>query len=205
MGLYQVLLGQHIGPDYSQQPRKTRDALGNETERYPSKTYQPGETVDSDLDLVARFGEQKFRHVGESSRQPRGSVTPATPAEDQRARTFPGGQVLEGFQRTTSAPDGRPVSGLLDPQQHAELQEKHAARIADDYEAAAPKQTPAQGQQRPAQAQQQQRPAQAQRLTDEQLHSMTVKDLQDHAAAEEIDLKGATRKEDMIRAIRGAK
>ena len=37
-----------------------------------------------------------------------------------------------------------------------------------------------------------------------QLERMNIKELQEHAREEEVDLKGATKKEDMIRILRGA-
>ncbi len=52
MSLFKLLAGQHVGPDMSCEP----DAKG----KRPSKTFKQGEAVESDVDLVDKFGFEKF-------------------------------------------------------------------------------------------------------------------------------------------------
>lgn len=95
--------------------------------RAPSRTYRTGEIVESDSDLVDKFGPQKFMYVGESRRKPSSLLDPrigaTDPAEDwkpgdpvpelrrKNPSTAPGGQVTSGFQQATGDPSGRTVSG----------------------------------------------------------------------------------------------
>lgn len=180
MGLYKLLVGVHHGPDYTKEPVKFTDAVGNVVERYPPRTYRAGETVESDTDLVAFGGPGKFSYVGEGGRRKvsksakPGDVTPE--AALRPVAVAPGGQVAEGFQQTTTGPDGRPVSGPAGPEAWERglvgPQAGERGGAADEGD---------------------------------DLHAMTVKDLHSLAEAEEIDLQGATRKEDIIRAVRRAR
>ena len=75
---FKLKIGQHIARDYSQKPRKyftpegkiaIDHMTGEELKRYPSHTYradEPGNDIVLDtVDLVARFGEEKFSYEGE--------------------------------------------------------------------------------------------------------------------------------------------
>lgn len=171
MARYRLLVGVHVGPDFSARPKKITDPdTGFVTERYPSKTYQKGALIESELDLVEWGGHQKFARAGEEApvRQRSTSMGSASPgdvapdvAKQGGGKPFPSGQVPEGFQGE-SGPAAAPAT-------------------ASDA---------------PAPAAQQQAP-------DDNFDSWTLADLKAYAAEEEIDLKGATKKEDVIRAIRG--
>lgn len=181
MALYKLLVGLHVGADYSGKPTKARDADGNEAERYPSRAYKPGEVVDSDVDLEARFGPEKFKRVGEGTRRRASASTKkGDPAPDVLMRSpavAPGGQVAEGFQETTTGPDGKPVSGAARP----ETVEKILGRArAED--------APGVGEDAAEE--------------DDGLESHSVKDLREMAEADEVDLAGAHRKDDIVAAIR---
>jgi hypothetical protein len=155
---YRLLAGQHIGFDYTQEPLKDPET-GEETDRYPPKTFGVNEIVYSEGDLVKRFGPEKFAYVARPTQQQRkaedemaeiretrrkmkerkqqrlqerkGEASGMGAADDEedpgmRSRTpgdpapesitgnpsfAPGGQVSEGFQASTSLPDGRTVAG----------------------------------------------------------------------------------------------
>lgn len=154
MARFRLLASLHEAWDLSAEP----DANG----RFPPRTFRAGEIVESDRDLVAQFGSEKFQLVD-------GGTTPLKPAPPQAATVFPGGQVATGRQETTKGPDGRSISGPenMNPAQRAEVNKNQPP--VDD------------------------------------LDHMSVKELQDHAAAEEIDLRGAKNKEDLVKAIRSTR
>lgn len=125
MARYKLLAGQHIQADKTKEPQTIRDAAGNEYQKYPSKKFTTGQVVESDADLVALHGPQKFELVGgevaaaqdklraqeqeiarlkaELAKAQTGETfrTPGDPSPDSIKNdpaTFPGGQVSTGFQ-----------------------------------------------------------------------------------------------------------
>ncbi len=67
MRYFRLIAGLHQGPDYSKEPsvRINRDT-GEETPKWPSRLYQPGEIVPDMTDLAERLGGNKFREIPES-------------------------------------------------------------------------------------------------------------------------------------------
>jgi hypothetical protein len=112
MPSFRLLAGMHEGRDYTQPPVKRRDLVTGEiVEEYPRRRYTIGEAVESDKDLVAMFGTEHFQAL--DSRP-----APAHPGLESMPQTqyaFPHGQVLQGHQVTGNLPDGRPVSGPMQP------------------------------------------------------------------------------------------
>ncbi len=114
MGMYKLLVGLHVGPDYSCEPEEVEvpaaRGKGTKTEqRWPSKVFQPGSFVESDLDLVKFGGPGKFAYAGASPRDSRrmgdhsgNENVLGNPTEFQDPTSFPGGQVCTGHQRATS-------------------------------------------------------------------------------------------------------
>lgn len=101
MNRYKLLAGQDRTFDYNAE-------LVNG--KAPMRTFVPGDIVLSDIDLVARHGPGKYQLLGQ-----------ARPKKNQAQHqvAFPEGQVLEGFQETTSAPGDE-----LDSFTDEELREK---------------------------------------------------------------------------------
>lgn len=58
MPTFRLLHGQHIGPDFDQEPHP-------ETKRRPSKTVRAGELVYDEVDLAAKHGADKFQRVAD--------------------------------------------------------------------------------------------------------------------------------------------
>lgn len=156
MALFKLLAGQFIQAD-PDSPELTAEQIKAGARR-PSRTYKVGETVESDEDLVAKHGAEKFVFVSGKPKKPKAAAGAAAP----------GGQVSSGFQSATGTPEGT-VSGLAVDQE---------ADADPDSDADKP---------------------------NDNLSTMTVKQLRDHAASEEIDLHGATSKEDILATIRAAK
>lgn len=91
--------GQHVQADKTQKPVVvTSPTTGEKTERFPSRTFRKGEIVESDTNLAARFGADKFTLLsGDASDQ-----SDAYPS----ASVAPGGQVSTGFQQTSGGVPG---------------------------------------------------------------------------------------------------
>jgi hypothetical protein len=178
MARFKLLAGQHIQADKS---KPVNGPDGKPTGRFASKTFTTGQVVESDLDLAALHGPQKFELVGgevaaaqdklraqekeierlkaELLKAQTGETfrTPGDPSPDSIKNdpaTFPHGQVSTGFQ------GGAP-------------EEEGDGEDADD-----------------------------------DLAGLKVADLKQLAADEEVDLQGATHKaeiQDRIRAHRKGK
>jgi hypothetical protein len=134
-------------------------ATGRPTGRFERQTFDAGNGtgkavfVESDVDLVAKFGPQKFEaQGGESAAQAAridelekelAAMKAQRPAAQSASAVAPGGQISTGLQ------GGQP-----------------SGAAHDEFDA------------------------------------WTVNDLRDHAASEEIDLKGARTKEEILKAIR---
>ncbi len=56
---FRLIAGQAICPDLTQQP--------NENGKYPSKTYNQGEVILSEVDLSTKHGSNKFQYLGDQS------------------------------------------------------------------------------------------------------------------------------------------
>jgi hypothetical protein len=141
--------------------------------------------------------------LGSPSVAPGGQVSTGfqgPPPEEAQARTAtakqaqPRGQAPEGQQQQTVTGWGRPPgSGAQSPEEAEESAKQQQARTAAQASAKQPQQP----QQQPSKS-----PSEAEYHAS--LDRMSVQELKSHAADEEIDLRGATRKEDMIRIIKGA-
>lgn len=118
---FKLLAGQHIGPDLSQEP--------DEKGRYPSKTWNAGQVVDSHTDLRDKFGDQKFAEVG----QPRQLETPGDATdfnERENPATFPGGQVSTGIPEN----QGRQTSPTETPDHVPQSEEEMEETVEGDEE-----------------------------------------------------------------------
>jgi hypothetical protein len=189
MAKYRLKAGQHEQADKG---RPKLDALGNPTGRFEVKKFRPGETVESDADLVTLFGSEKFelvgcedqaRRIAELERelanlrgaQARSSGDDGTggfrvagdPTPENlrnNPATFPGGQVSTGFQGGSDR--------AADNQGATRFEAERGDRDAGGEAA------------------------------DDGLEDMTVPELKKLAEDEEIDLKGAHLKADVLRAVR---
>jgi hypothetical protein len=187
MATFKVLAGGHVVPDPSQPPRKVPNPDGTVAERPVTRTALPGETVESDTDLVARHGAEKFALVGGTPGQPSGPA--AGPA------VFPGGQVSSGLQRAASGvrpgeppQPGSPLSGPLPPEHY------ERAGVAGAGAAPAPGQAPGQAAGQPADDE-----------SGDGLEERTVAQLHELAAREKTPLHGAKTKDEVVKAIRASR
>jgi hypothetical protein len=196
---FRLLAGLHIAADLNAQPKQLKDAItGEPIEVYPDKTYRAGQIVYSEMDLVEVFGE-KFAYVGDNvppqtqmavgsdadfdetgGGGPR-SRTPGDPSGkymNQAQQQFPHGQVSTGFQMAvpSNQPEGQfTASG----KPGATKIEAGTARPGnEDAEGAAGAET--------------------------DYDSMKVEELRDFARANDINLKGASAKDDIIKEIKRA-
>jgi hypothetical protein len=189
-------------------------------------TYTPGQKITSDIDLVKRFGPQMFRRLDqeETEEDKAARHDPTIPAEGQVAAA-PAGQVSTGHQFTTTTPDGTPVSGPVkeDITQRATEQESaqqlsHERRSQQQGQAAdyqPPKgriEKSTEGQETAAEeedTEEDQEPQEAGRKVpapaQADLNSMSNAQLMAHAAKVGVDLKGAKKREDIIRLLKNHK
>jgi hypothetical protein len=202
---FKLLGGQHIESD------KSKPILGPDdkpTGRYEKRVYSAGAVIESDTDLAAKHGANKYEllhdHGGESGRvaqlereladaraklAARG-VTPGDAAVDNPS-VAPGGQVSSGFQAATA--DGS----------RAMLAEE-AASHGGNVEAFGAGQAKGGRKARGAKAVTQEE-ADADADADDDLDGMTVKELREKAADDEISLHGATTKDEIVKAMRAAR
>lgn len=146
MGQYKLLAGLHYARDMNAEPTPILDANGNQAVdlktkepmwKYPSKKYEVGQIVESDMDLVERFGSQKFAYVGtppdKAQRQAmQKDKGVQAPAKDTAFQVHPAGQVLEGHQGSTNNPEtGLTISGKAS-ERGMELIEEARAEEEDD-------------------------------------------------------------------------
>lgn len=137
MARFKLLAGKHVGPDLKAEPEPVYNNMTGEQRvdvrtkepefRQPSKTYKAGQVVESDDDLVARFGANKFQLLsgtpkaggpGIKRKAAQAAESPAILSSSNPA-IAPGGQVSSGFQQTSGVESPLPggakqVSGPLD-------------------------------------------------------------------------------------------
>lgn len=229
MATFRVATGIHIQADHEWEPseqEKKRSEDSGVPIKAPSRTYRAGEVFESDVDMVAKHGP-KFALVSQDSRKGRKGAKASPDVHPSAVMkpapgggVFPAGQVSEGFQQTTSGPDGKPVTGLASDEVLEEIAEQ--GRItADDKQ----KKTEAKASERGQGTTERQpmkfgpktgpvkTPPKANTKTEEtdseedegdDLDSMTVSDLRDYAHKKGIELKGVIRKDEIVEAIRTA-
>lgn len=215
MKKFRVLAGSHVGPDYSQEPIQQKDPVtGKVTETYPKSRFRVGQTFEADEDLVRKHGASKFQLIGETRRQglmrtdKTGNPTPGDPTplnQENTAAVAPHGQVSSGFQKAvqTDGPvKGAPVTGEdLDKivEDHEEEAQRSAGKLSKEQQA------------NPNNAKQSVQAAHEEGDLDENegkmrdgedLEGMTVAELKELASEEEVELHGASRKDDLVKAIR---
>jgi hypothetical protein len=172
MNRYRLLASQHEQPDPNDPHWKPTKAELAAGAKPPVRKYVKGDIITTDKDLAALFGADKFQLLSGTE----GEVFPSQ-------AKFPGGQVSSGFQVSEGAPgDTKP------PEIRAESAED-ALRLATHqpkHEAAKPEAKPA--------------PAKP-KHTSADLHNKTVAELRELAEDEEIDLKHAKTKDELVKAI----
>jgi hypothetical protein len=205
---FRLLRGKHIQEDLSAEPMTQFDEESGKDEpvmvrgadrklrkRYPAKTYSKGEEFDSPIDLVKRFGPEKFEYV-DSPRKRKGSPGLSGENEEvveasektledfsERGQTHaPHGQVSTGFQATSG---GTP--GPLSPEK------AHLVPSDEQVESLTvgePKRQSGLKEQKGAKTQKE--------FAREDLKKMPKKELEELAAENEIDIEGAHTKDEII-------
>jgi uncharacterized small protein (DUF1192 family) len=173
MARYKLLAG---GFEQADKSKPILGPDGKPTGRFEKRHFRAGATVESDVDLIAKFGAGQFELVGgdDSSRKIAAlerelatlrakKGTPGDVNADNLLHSpsvAPGGQVSTGWQAN---------SGSMDPDDA----ERAGANVPEGAEA-----------------------------SDDDLESMTVAELRGHAADRDIELHGATTKKDIIAAVK---
>lgn len=187
MARYKLLAGQHVQADPDWQPTDGQRDESRRTgvrPRPPSRVYNAGQVVVSDSDLVAKFGAEKFQLLG--------------PSRGQRTTAFPGnpmpGDPVPDVGRTSpsAAPHGQVSTGFQGAETGGDVEHPSHPITAEEAGAAE------------AHAGEDDPPARDFDQEYGSLDAMTVKDLKELAAEEEIDLKGCTHKDEIVAAIREA-
>lgn len=160
---FKLLIGQHVGPDESQETIKTTHPLtGEVTERFPSRTWNAKDlennVIETHTDLIAKLnGNGKFQllsgKTGESVAE----------LEAQRREID---NKLNQIRAQVAAPTTAETFGTpVDP-----MQGKVLGKPSNDAE----------------------------------LNHMTTSELKDYAAANEIDITGLHRKDEILEAVKAA-
>lgn len=159
--------------------------------RAPTKKYKAGDVVVSDQDLVKKFGDQKFQYLS-------GSVKGTAPSLPKSK--FPNDQVSSGVPEDQSpqAPAGGPPVTTGDPDQSV-LREGEG----DDPRTMGGTEEDIGGERLDARKQAAERSPADDAYGD--LTDKTVAELKEIAEAEEVDLKGAHKKDEIIKALRKGK
>jgi hypothetical protein len=179
-------------------------------------THSAGQIVESDVDLVEKHGAQKFERVGGGDegglKSGTGNPTAGDPTPDNvlhSTATFPHGQVSTGFQQTSGV---NPTTGVNSgPLEEGKARETLGQEGKGQAELPQGQKTQSQGTAAstatPGQfpSVQGQTPTRNEREYHGQLERLSVRELQAHAEEQEIDLKGASRKEDILKAIKSSK
>lgn len=220
MAFFKLLAGQHQQADPDWEPSEQDVEIAKTRGvplKPPTRTYKVGERVESEVDLVKKHGAEKFERIGErrgiprqQARRPaeadldplgkkvptRGGVpagvesrTPGDPTEEMQEKhpsLGASGQVAQGFQEAVDQPKSNVTGGAYVPSEEEE----------EESEIASP--TPMKAGRTPAEAVEEQ-------ALPENLDRMTLRDLKEYAEQEEIDLEGATRRDDVLKKIRAAR
>lgn len=207
--------GKHVGPDHTQEPveRVLKDIRGNETRewRYPSKTYSKGDKIQTDQNLLARHGGEKFQLLSdkgqEDTRLARLNKQVKTPVPHpsgalREQRAAPAGQVSDGHQQTNHTDDGGQISGVAVEEviralkAENEALRKQAAQKKDD---SSPTGKSIMEEFADPDADQ---GSEAEDDEDAELEGLTAAELKSLAEDEEVELHGAKSKKDMVKAIK---
>lgn len=124
MAKYLLLAGGHVQPD-KDKPVKGPD--GKPTGRFEPKRFKATASshpvIESDIDLVARFGGDKFAYADVEAKNDRikeleaelakaKAELAARPAAPEQTASFPGGQVSTGFQASGGPADAETVQKI---------------------------------------------------------------------------------------------
>lgn len=210
MASYRLLAGQHIGADPDWEPSEEEKEIAKTSGRRlraPSRTYKPGEVVESETNLAEKFGGEKFAEVtggkgrrggkegkGDSGTTEAGDM-PMSPALNPAV--FPHGQVLQGTQLTdgrsgSTGPDTRESSTVRVPigtaRDNLRTQKQPSSGVEEGGGVKGDGGGGGDGGGTPS-------------FTKAELEEMTVSDLRELAAEGQIELHGATRKDEIVDAI----
>lgn len=192
MARFKLLQGQYIQND-----------PGTSKER----TYNQGDTFDCDLELDKLYGYDKFERLGESvSQTPRRGYNPTIVDKDSVEDA-----AKRGFNPATS--NTGQDSGEVQKQEPRTMHDKPTSQGQSNVSKAEGQPgSPVQGQTGTLQGQPQSQKGQSHPSTQprnateaeyfKNLSKMNVNQLREHAESEEIDLKGANTRDDILRAIR---
>lgn len=202
---FKLLAGVHVQDDLTQEPQEVRNpTTGEVKQKYPERTYKVGETIVSETDLAAKHGSTKFMKLGSGKRR----TGPGNPGNNPVGPSVgaPGGQVIQGFQETTSGPDGTMVSGPeredVAPMTTAKAHETHNTKADADEWRENEENVKSSKSDKADKSEDVE-----QTLEDKYgpLEECSVTDLQAIASEEGVDVKGLRKKEDLVKAIKASK
>ncbi len=182
MGFFKLLSGGYVG----REAPKGGDREATPTGRPQQMFLKAGSVVESDKDLVALHGGEKFqyvgdRHPGDRAAAPAQRALPKPPPDNPIS--FPQGQVAEGFQQAVKGP-----GNLSEPVLESDLEQRGLI--------------PARDQREPEQEQRQPQHAAKAKAAGDELEGMTVAELKSVARQQDIALHGATTKDEIVHTIR---
>lgn len=193
MALFRLLQSQHYQADPNWKPSaedKENAKIRGIKLRAPSKKFEAGEVVESDIDLTARFGAEKFAPIvakkgKKGTKDDEGEDDKETLTGEAPTFAAPGGQVAQGKQLTTGSADGGAFTGV-DTEERREQGHALAEERKKDQ---------------PLPVAEKQEKQEKTKFTRHELSQMTVGELKQLAKDEDIDLAGAHAKDEIIGAV----
>lgn len=203
--LFELLESQHVGPDYSQDPVELKDEVtGKVTKKYPSKTYNKGDVIDSgDYDLAAKLGASKFRLIETGRKGKRKGEQPQT-IPVLPSMVAPHGQVSQGHQVATTNSEGLPSSRAMTAEESEEAGLTQPptsftkANLGKQSTAGSSQETSS------GDAGDESTGKQSKQKLSEQyaLEEMTKAELKDLADQEDVDITGCNTKDDILKVMK---
>jgi hypothetical protein len=168
--------------------------IQNDPATNKERTYFQGDIVECNIDLDKLFGYDKFERMVDTGRSP-------ISVEEAARRGFDPATSNTGQEQQKQEPQ-RQEQQKQEPQK----QEPRTMHSASDVSSKPASQSQPQGQSHTEQSQAKQPLANPRNATEAEyfknLSKMNVNQLREHAESEEIDLKGANTRDDILRAIR---
>ncbi len=212
MAQYRLVAGLHIQADHEWKPTEQEKTLAERQGRLlkaPSRTYSPGDVVESDEDLVVKFGQSKFQYVQSPGMRSAGKPTKASGADKlkqhQQENHTEGDPSVEQIMAGSKAPDGQIGTGIPEaintagPAKEGPISDKGAETLGQKTPPAKPQQGD-KPQQTPAHTTP---PATTKTPLPNNFNTMSVNEMREWANDEEIEIPAnAKTRDEVMKAVR---
>jgi hypothetical protein len=194
---FRLLAGQHQEADKTLPPKRLfKDPeTGNVTKIYPTKTYNAGEVIESDVDLAAKYGADKYQRLDTGKVSPQQVQSAAFQGRHDR-REFDDEELSQAMIANPQAKTPDDLPGADDDPNRNDDQPNVSQRTAfvDPRRATASNESDSE--------EEEESQSNTASEDSEWNESMTVTELKQYAKTNNIDLTGRERKSDIIQAIK---